>query len=58
MKKLLIVFTLLFCCLGCEEDNTPNTPGSIIGTWKVENQSGTIYSGYTVPFGTEILLTP
>ena len=61
MKKLILVFTLLLCCLGCEkDDDTNNTSGSILGTWGSVNGSftETITSIYIDPvYGTEIVNT-
>ena len=44
MKKLLVVFTLLFCCLGCEKNENQNdTSGSIVGVWKMTNCERNVY---------------
>ena len=58
MKKLLFVFTLLFCCWGCEEDeNLTNSPVSIIGTWKVDVHTSFSSEGFIDPVSDSLVTT-
>ena len=59
MKKILIILIaipLIFNSCEKEDENTNDTSGSILGTWKVENYTRTWTEGYIDPvLGTEVV---